>query len=549
MSSRIDNKSEKIQVKQYIGTTTTGPSGVISKRIFANESYPGGSTQFTTSQFRILGTSSGSLLSSAVTLVCPLRFTHLAAVSPDGTTLLPNAYWSTINGVGPRRNALARCMQSITTTVNSSVSFAVRSAEMRGWDSIYSTDSYPKYQGGRETGTLGPDGVVQPELYDLSVVPATGIAANGSVAGAGAPLAYSQNTDYAWLPQGEWANWDPRGVNQAFAERRRDFITGNGAKEPWLNANGSAVAANLIAAQGIQMNAMTCLNIPPFQCYDTRPYQEMPSMLPFINSIDVTINWDRYFKDKFLVSKDTQTGCHYTANDCTVAWDSAPYLIVEFVQPPYALTRPVSVPAWRVVSYSTPVTIAAGVTSQSATIQNLRFDSFPTWLSILAEPTETFNAVRTTLRRNFHALDMLCPLSGLDITVNEKAKLLSDKQDIELYYTFRKNTKSKITYRQWKRSQCQYVVRSDDLAITSENVYEPMSLSIQCVVSKDANADPAAEQNYTLRILAGYMAESLTLSQQSASVTSLLLSRSDWSGVSMTSKAAEDSGPSIQDYS
>ena len=115
--------------------------------------------------------------------------------------------------------------------------------------------------------------------------------------------------------------------------------------------------------------------------------------------------------------------------------------------------------------------------------------------------------------------------------------------------TSSKNTKSKYTYRQWKKCRCQYVVRCDDLAITSENVYEPMSLSVRCNVHKGINDNQAAVQNYTLRILAGYMSEALTLSQQSASISSLLLSRSDWAGVAVGSSASAESGPSISDYS
>ena len=88
---------------------------------------------------------------------------------------------------------MARCMQSLTTTVNSSVSFSVRESEMRGWDEIFSTDEYPKYQGGRETGTLGPDAVVQPELWHGTVVQTDAANATGAPANANTSAAYAPN--------------------------------------------------------------------------------------------------------------------------------------------------------------------------------------------------------------------------------------------------------------------------------------------------------------------------------------------------------------------
>ena len=62
--------------------------------------------------------------------------------------------------------------------------------------------------------------------------------------------------------------------------------------------------------------------------------------------------------------------------------------------------------------------------------------------------------------------------------------------------------------------------------------------------------DPAAAQTYKLRLLCLYMSESLTLSQQSAATTSLLLSKTDWKDIQVSGKisAAAVQGPSISDY-
>ena len=90
------------------------------------------------------------------------------------------------------------------------------------------------------------------------------------------------------------------------------------------------------------------------------------------------------------------------------------------------------------------------------------------------------------------------------------------------------------------------------VAITSENVYEPMSISIAVQAKKNINDDQAAQGQYTLRILALYASEALSLSQQSATVSSLLLSKSDYRDLAVVgkAKAAEAAqGPSISDYS
>jgi hypothetical protein len=268
----------------------------------------------------------------------------------------------------------------------------------------------------------------------------------------------------------------------------------------------------------------------------------------------VTINWDRNFKNRLLCSKDTQTGARVTANTCRVRWRGNPYLVCEFVSPPYALTRPVSVPAWRTVAYqSIDTTAAAALSKATFTVQNLRFDSFPSCLCLLVERTVKDGAADgEALRTSFHYLDYFCEMSDLDITINEKAKVLSEKTDYEMYRMFRRNTKSRITFRQWRRVRCQYVIRSDDLAITSENVYEPMSISIGVQAKKSINDDQAAAGQYTLRILALYASEALSLSQQSATVSSLLLSKSDYRDLAVVgkAKAAEAAqGPSISDYS
>ena len=116
---------------------------------------------------------------------------------------------------------------------------------------------------------------------------------------------------------------------------------------------------------------------------------------------------------------------------------------------------------------------------------------------------------------------------------------------------FRRNTKSVLTFRQWRDLRCQYVIRADELALESgENVYDPLNFSLTVGV-KEAVGEVAGQTiAYRLRVLCIYMSESLTMSQQSAASTSLLLSKTDFRDITMTGKVkqGQQAGPSISDY-
>ena len=76
-----------------------------------------------------------------------------------------------------------------------------------------------------------------------------------------------------------------------------------------------------------------------------------------------------------------------------------------------------------------------------------------------------------------------------------------------------------------------------------------MTFSV-AVQAEGAKGDPAVATGYTMRVLAIFCAEALTLSQQSAATTSLLLSATDFASIKMTGKAKEADEPvaSISDY-
>ena len=106
------------------------------------------------------------------------------------------------------------------------------------------------------------------------------------------------------------------------------------------------------------------------------------------------------------------------------------------------------------------------------------------------------------------------------------------------------------THTQWNDTRCSYVLRASDLALeTGENVYDPVTLSIS-VTAQNPIGDAAAAQFIRLSVLSIYTSEALTLSSQSASVTSLLMSKTDYRDIVAGTRAKEpvESGPSIADY-
>lgn len=128
---------------------------------------------------------------------------------------------------------------------------------------------------------------------------------------------------------------------------------------------------------------------------------------------------------------------------------------------------------------------------------------------------------------------------------------MTDLTDYELYRIYKRNTRSKYTFRQWRDCKCCYVLRASDLALeTGENVYDPVTLSLE-VTARNAIGDAAAASGIRLRVLSIYTSEALSLSSQSASVTSLLLSKTDYRDIVAGSRPKEPAaaGPSIADYS
>ena len=122
--------------------------------------------------------------------------------------------------------------------------------------------------------------------------------------------------------------------------------------------------------------------------------------------------------------------------------------------------------------------------------------------------------------------------------------MLTDLDNYQLWREFRRNSSSELTYQQWSQCRMQYLIRSDTLALLSENVFSPSTLSLSVEVGRCIDDfypyDPLDAQKtvtYDLRVTFIYMSESLTLSQSAASVNSLLLSKQDLKDVDLVAAA------------
>ena len=197
---RVDVKSDKILISSYRGATLTGPDAVITKKIIATGRHVGtdaaNSVSFGTTSWRILGTSPNSLMNSRVYACFPITFDQLAFTRQDDITAQDAPQdWRQIQ-VGPRRNGLTKAMSTMSATINSAVSFSARSDELECFDDIFSTNTMPSNQGGRETGSLGPDARTSPSQFSSADGLATRYSYGGAeIAAAGVPA------DAAFVPK------------------------------------------------------------------------------------------------------------------------------------------------------------------------------------------------------------------------------------------------------------------------------------------------------------------------------------------------------------
>ena len=126
------------------------------------------------------------------------------------------------------------------------------------------------------------------------------------------------------------------------------------------------------------------------------------------------------------------------------------------------------------------------------------------------------------------------------LTANEKLSILSDKSDFDLYKLYRMYAPdSKMSYTVWRELRQVILIRSDVLALEKgQAVFNPSNLTINCDIGKQINFRARAWQG-EVHLNFWYFNDALTLSQQAAAVTSMLLSPSDVQQLRVSPEAAD----------
>ena len=131
-------------------------------------------------------------------------------------------------------------------------------------------------------------------------------------------------------------------------------------------------------------------------------------------------------------------------------------------------------------------------------------------------------------------------IKNFSVTVNEKISVLSDKSDFELYQMYRMYAPdSKMSFTVWREFRQLILLRSDVLAVEKgQHVFNPTNITFNLEVGKALqHIGKACVQE--VRVNFFYFSDALTLSQQAAAVTSMLLSPSDVQQLKVTPEARE----------
>ena len=434
-------------------------------------------------------------------------------------------------------------MQSITTTVNSTVSFSTRTSEaLAVAEQLFMPQEAFTFVGtemaeeivawaASEGPKIGPD--------------AAAVNAVGALFPRGNLLDIRKRYN-SLLPAGRRGT---RGENRGFEQRLADFRSGS-------NAAGTVVDVDM----------RTALWVPPFKCFTKDQYSRSPTWLPHCDNLDILISWKRgnALKSAFLMGAqkgDSGAAAQVHLIDYAVAYRDSPYLTCEWVVPDFAIPPAISLPSWRTVHYSKDISFAAAVATQVVEFQSIRVETLPSLITVHVSRTEADmvlgNDGTTAIADGAHdavtdaagglQYEYFNPILSYNCTLNEKLRILSDKDAYELWKLYRMYApQSKLDFWTWQNLRCVVAIRSDVLAVENgQSVFSPTSISMQMVVGKNIQRGKTGAgalgdvSNATCHINFWYFNEALSLSTQSAAVTSLLLNPSQVRVARVSAEAQE----------
>ena len=145
-----------------------------------------------------------------------------------------------------------------------------------------------------------------------------------------------------------------------------------------------------------------------------------------------------------------------------------------------------------------------------------------------------------TAQAEYNWTEYFGTMRNFRLTANEKLSILSDKSDFELYKLYRMYAPdSKMSYTVWRELRQVILIRSDVLALEKgQSVFNPSNLTINCDIGKQINFRGAAWQG-EVHLNFWFFNDALTLSQQAAAVTSMLLSPSDVQQLRVSPEASD----------
>ena len=571
---REDVESAYLDITEYTGQSLTGPRDLISRRVVcsnpqitiseaaaaaalangANLAAKVPSNKLQNLNFRILSTSPGAMLNSKVVLVLPMLFHHMNSHTGAGAT---HMQFYSIAGQGggnvgangmtrtaiaaqyaPRRNGILKACRNISTTVNSTVSFSVNPSD--GLDVMEQIFT--------QQGASGQTGVYN-EAEDGGWGNSDGQI--GQPAG-NAPLGAIARSRAGWARYRSIFNpadsdHNAIQINKGFVSRRADFRSGGGAMTDAGEPGGINDFARDSEVNYCKYDYKTTLSVPPFKTFQKDIYSRSPTWIPYIDSCDVMLNFFDQARVKSALLQCASLG-ETLATTMVQSYDYAfyaqPYLEVEWCVPPVQLRPSYTLPCWRNQHYSQRLTFPVANGAKRCTFQGIRLDSMPSLISVHVTDGDDFKRISELedawCNRAYHWTEFFGKVQDFSITINEKLSVLSDKSNYDLYKLYRMYAPdSKMSYTVWRELRQVVLIRSDCLALEKgQGVFNPTNLTIDMKVQKAIqHLGSAAAQEVHLNFW--YFSDALTLSQQAAATTSMLLSPNEVAQLRITPESKE----------
>ena len=585
---REDVESAYLDITEFTGQSLTGPRELITRRVLCSNpvqtmtdtqagqvgDHNGATHAVFTSpannnlqqlNFRLLSTSPGAMLNAKVVLTLPLVFHHCRAhtgaalarlvryETDDATANVGHPGFCAValaDQIAPRRNGILKACRSISTTINSTVSFTVRPDEcvdvmeqmftqpgVGGRTGTYSQEedgSWGNCDGLRGALPDGAGGIVANSLGGFDRVRNIFSPAGGAAG----------NANHAMM------------VNKGFMERRADFRSGAGGGgmstfDPDGGGRGSYC----------KYEYKTTLCIPPFKTFNKDIYSRSATWIPYADSIDLMLNFKAtdQIKAALLQCASLGEGRNTVAvQDYDFAFYDQPSVSVEWCVPPVALRPSYTLPCWRNQHYSQRITLGADDATKQITFQGIRLDALPSLISLHVTDGPTYKKMDGAIggdlawaNRRYNWTEYFGAVSDFSITINEKISVLSDKSNYDLYKLYRMYAPdSKMSYTVWRELRQLILVRSDVLAVDKgQSVFNPTNLTLNCRVGRPIQFRRSQREiiaqgarrvwDAEVRLNFWYFNDALTLSQQAAAVTSMLLSPSDVQQLRVSPEAKE----------